>query len=342
MKLPTLQRILLHLLTISLVITATGCASFLNNSDQSIAIRPVPIIDNQNAELPSETPEVQIQLHDGKESYQAKIPLEFRVKSRRDKMSFEIVDPCFEPYQREIPRSNHWSYWVNFINIYGLAFDYLAGTNWRYEKDISVPVTPINPCKKTDLVGSSLPAIDNGESLSGDYNLWFGIALVEVSLTSEAFNRLGYRYDRDFIGYEIGGRYKDYIIGLHTYSDSIVSFVSGDHAGVSDLTIGRSIYQFQSNPRAHIIASVGYSHVFYRVENGLFDVMFDTIFGIDSEESLAERKAKYEFDDYGPTARLTLRYPLNKRFALDFSAQHYFVDTLEPLVLSANFQFGGF
>lgn len=350
MKKSMITLIFKRALLISLGATTMSCASFMNSGDQSISLQPV-VSQQETDETKSESvvPEVQIKLNDGNSAYQANLPLEFKVKSHHKPLSFEITDPCFEPYEGKIPRHFHWSYWLNILNLYGFAVDYAAGTQWRYTKHINVPVTSIESCNNAITQNTPLPVLNSGESISSDYSLWFGFGLSRGSLSREEFSNTRYGENHDFYGYEIGGRYKNWITSFRHASDGDFIVLGGDYTGVNELTIGRPIYQFQTStakPNAQIIASIGYTNIYYVVENGIFDIlfdpMFDTIFGLDSEDDLEERKKQYEFSDYGPTAALTLRLPLSRKFAIDLTAQQYFVDSFEPTIVKANFQFGSF
>lgn len=130
----TLSYHILKLSCVSTLLLATGCSTVFNNRQQSVNIYTP---QNQTATVKIHSPQ--------KSPYKTTIPNTIYARpSSFEPLSIQVIDPCFKPMYIDTHKSVHPSYWANvFTYFLGFPIDYITGYMWSYDKNLAVPLAPI-------------------------------------------------------------------------------------------------------------------------------------------------------------------------------------------------------
>jgi len=131
-------------LLIGIALSMCSCATIFNHPAQQVSLQP---------QFPSEfkAQPVRVLISGPLGTYRAALPTQFVISADTwTHVRVTVVEPCFKASEHALPRSITTWLWLDALGIpvgggiFALAGDGLDGTLWSYDREVKVPVEPVD------------------------------------------------------------------------------------------------------------------------------------------------------------------------------------------------------
>ena len=122
----------------------SACTTVFHSATQEVRI--VPVYASGAREQP-----IRVQVDSPTGTYHLNIPANFDVEPDLwQTVVVKVEEPCYQPAQVRLRRSITPLYWANAVGLpvgvglFAFAGDTLSGTLWRYDANMSIPISPVD------------------------------------------------------------------------------------------------------------------------------------------------------------------------------------------------------
>jgi hypothetical protein len=127
-----------------------SCATAFNHPVQDVSIAPE--MKGALAQTSQPTP-IRALITSQLGTYRAALLTRFAVTANTwTRVTVKVVEPCYKQTERALPRSITWWYWGDIVGgalgagvgaIFPFVGDAADGTIWYYDRDVKIPVEPV-------------------------------------------------------------------------------------------------------------------------------------------------------------------------------------------------------